>query len=88
MQKISSIIKPQIRNNSTSVIKETNKLPSLKLSTSENNIKNVNDLFIHKVIVHLLMLLHLFLLLMIDGVNLILLIIQYYHHKVHLLVIR
>ena len=87
-QRILSIIKPPIRNNSISAIKVTNKPPYPKPSTSANNTKNVKDPSIPKVTAHPPTLLHPSLLSMTDGVNLILPIIQFYHHKVHLLVIR
>lgn len=69
MQKLSLTIKPQIKNNYTSVIKVTNKQPFLKHSISDNSINNVKDQFIIKETAHPRMQLFQYPPLMIDGVN-------------------
>ena len=80
--------KHQISNNYIYVIQEIKILSFLKLIISDNNILIAQDLSIIKEIAHLHILLLLLVQLLIDGADLMISLSQFYHHKVHWLVIK
>lgn len=87
-RRIWSIIKHPIRSSFISVIRAIRRQPSLRPSILGKSIRNAKDLSILKATVHLPMLSHPSPSSMTDGVNLTLLNIQFFLHKVLLLVIR
>lgn len=82
------MLKHQINNNYIYVIQETRILSFHKHTISDKNIQNVLVQYIIKEIVHHHIVLHQLVLSLIDGVKMIKLIIQDYHHKDHWHVIK